>query len=262
MMGLFKTSAALATVMVGSVVAAVLALPQLAVAHDEEHVDLEGVWIAYATIPSGRLGALSPKLTDEGKAAVKAFTDEYGTDHPEAGWYCVGTGMPYAMPNLASYPVEILQTPSHTVMLLELEQQVRRVYTDGREMPEDYPRTRMGYSIGHWEGKTFVVTTANFKDWPLGSAPRSEDMVITEEFTLTTQDKIDVKSTGFVAAIPAKNDKVLIDHMTLTDPRYYSEPLTVDIYYQEVTDDNTLEYDCTTDLWQRAMDAHKEEISQ
>ena len=226
-----------------------------ALAHDPAHVDLQGVWMAFATVPSGRLGALSPELTQAGKDAVQKFMDENGgKDMPEAGWYCVGTGMPYIMTNLASYPIEIVQKPGELYMMSELEQQLRRVFLDGRQVPENYPRTRTGYSIGHWEGDTLVVETSNFKDWPLGSAPRSESAKITERFTLTTKDKVSAKPTAFTSTIPALNDKVLIDHLTIEDSQYYAKPLEVDVYYQTVSDKDTLEYDCTVDLWQRAIE--------
>ena len=236
--------------------AGVLALASApALAHDPAHVDLQGVWMAFATEPSGRLGALSPDLTQAGKDAVKAFLDANGgKDMPEAGWYCVGTGMPYVMTNLASYPIEIVQKPGELYMMSELEQQLRRVFLDGRQVPENYPRTRIGYSIGHWEGDTLVVETSNFKDWPLGSAPRSESARITERFTITTKDKISAKPSAFTSTIPALNDKILIDHMTIEDSQYYTKPLEVTVYYQTVSDKDTLEYDCTVDLWQRAIE--------
>jgi len=235
------------------------ALTQPAAAHDPKHLDIEGVWMAFAVDPSGRLGGLTADLTEEGKAAVKAFNDEMGEGAPEAGWYCVGTGMPYVMTSLASYPITIAQSPKSILMVSENENQIRRIYTDGRDFPEDYPETRAGYSIGHWEGDTLVIETKNFKDWPQGGAPRSEEMTVTERITMSSQDKVDAKASGFVAAIPAMDDRVLIDHMTVTDPRYYKKPLNVTVYYQPITDDNTLEYDCTVSLWQQAVDAYKAE---
>lgn len=227
-------------------------------AHDPAHTDIEGVWMAYAVEPAGRLGALSAKLTDAAKAAVKkAKMNDGGPGAPEPGWYCVGTGMPYMMPSLASYPITIVQSPGFTIMVSENENQIRRVYTDGRDFPKDYPRTRAGYSIGHWDGKTFVVDTKNFKPWPMGGAPRSEAMTITERFTLTSKDKVKARPSGFVADITPKDDRVLIDHMTVTDPLFYQEPLNVTVYFEPLDDKDTLEYDCTVDLWRQAVDAFK-----
>lgn len=259
MRGVSKISAVVTATLGVGAVAAGIGLSGPAVAHDTKHVDLEGVWMAFAVEPSARLGGLTAKLTDAGKAAVQKFKDETGADAPEAGWYCVGTGMPYMMPSLASYPITIVQSPGFTLMVSENENQIRRIYTDGRDFPEDYPETRAGYSIGRWDGKTFVVDTQNFKEWPQGGAPRSEQMTITERFTLSTQDKVDAKASGFVAAVPAKDDRVLIDHMTITDPLFYTEPLNVTVYFQPITDDNTLEYDCPVSLWQQALDEYKAE---
>jgi len=259
MRGVFKFPVTAAIVVGAGAMVATLSLSHPAAAHDPGHMDIEGVWMAFAVEPSARLGGLTAKLSDAGKAAVQAFLDDVGEDAPEAGWYCVGTGMPYVMTSLASYPITIAQSPGFTLMVSENENQIRRIYTDGRDFPEDYPETRAGYSIGHWDGDTFVIETQNFKDWPLGGAPRSEEMTITERITMSSKDKVSAKPTGFVAAIPAKDDRVLVDHMTVVDSKYYTEPLEVTVYFQPITDNNTLEYDCTVDLWQQAVDAHKAE---
>lgn len=252
MRGLSRTvvaTAALAVMAMGTA-----SFTETALAQETDQPNISGVWMAFATDPGGRLGAMSPDLTAAGKAAVAAFSEEHGADMPEAGWYCVGTGMPYVMTSLAAYPIEVLQTPGRVTMLAEMEQQVRRIHVDGRDAPTDYPRTRIGYSIADWEGETLVVHTSNFKEWPLGSAPRSEDASITERFHMTTRGEVTVPASGFVAAIAPINDRVLVDQMTLTDPLFYSKPHTVTIYYQAVADDQTLEYDCPVDLWQRALE--------
>ena len=258
MRGLFEGSA-LRAVMVAGILTAGLGAAAPSLAHDPAHTDIEGVWMAFAVEPAGRLGALSAKLTDAAKEAVKkAAADNGGPGAPEAGWYCVGTGMPYMMPSLASYPITIAQSPGFTLMVSENENQIRRIYTDGRDFPEDYPATRAGYSIGHWDGEALVVETRNFKPWPMGGAPRSPAMTITERLTLTSKDKVDAKPSGFVSTIQAKDDRVLIDQMTITDSVYYQEPLNVTVYFEPLDDKDTLEYDCTADLWRQAVDAYKE----
>ncbi|MEI9814650.1 MAG: hypothetical protein WDO18_19295 [Acidobacteriota bacterium] len=38
------------------------------------------------------------------------------------------------------------------VVLLELNNSYRQIYTDGRKLPENPSPSWMGYSVGHWEG--------------------------------------------------------------------------------------------------------------
>jgi hypothetical protein len=80
--------------------------------------------------------------------------------------------------------MHLVQTPAHMVLLYESPNSPHRtVYTDGRELPKDPNPTWLGYSIGRWDGDTFVITTAGFNDrgW-LDSAghPQTEALRITE----------------------------------------------------------------------------------
>src|SRR5262252_3832521 len=80
---------------------------------------------------------------------------------------------------------KLLQTPRETVILTEIASPPRQIYTDGRPLPKNLDPTWMGYSIGKWEGDTFVVHTTglNERGWldALGH-PRSEQMQITERY--------------------------------------------------------------------------------
>ena len=50
------------------------------------------------------------------------------------------------------------------LILFERDNIFRQIFTDGRPMPVDPQPAYNGYSIGKWEGDTFVVQTAGFKD--------------------------------------------------------------------------------------------------
>ena len=54
--------------------------------------------------------------------------------------------------------IEFLFTPGRVTLTNELGA-VRRIYTDGRQLPADIEDSNMGTSIGHWEGQTLVVET-------------------------------------------------------------------------------------------------------
>ena len=55
-------------------------------------------------------------------------------------------------------------TPNITVVLYEAVHAYRQIFTDGRPLPKDPNPNWMGYSIGRWEGDTFVVESAGFND--------------------------------------------------------------------------------------------------
>jgi hypothetical protein len=58
---------------------------------------------------------------------------------------------------------EFLFTPGRVTQITE-DNQVRRIYTDGRAHPKDPDPTYFGDSIGHWEGDTLVVDTIGLRD--------------------------------------------------------------------------------------------------
>lgn len=94
------------------------------------------------------------------------------------------------------YPFEFLHTPKYTLMLYEYDHMIRRIYTDGRQLPEDPDPTWMGHSVGRWEGPTtFVVETTGFNDrtWldRLGH-PHSTELRVTERFRRVDQGHMQV----------------------------------------------------------------------
>lgn len=59
-------------------------------------------------------------------------------------------------------PGIIVQTPGRLTFIGEGNNNVRRIYLD-EKFPEKLIPTRMGYSIGHWEGDTLVIETRGLK---------------------------------------------------------------------------------------------------
>ena len=72
--------------------------------------------------------------------------------------------MPTVMWGIGGAMMEIVQQPERITLLSELANQSRRIYMDGREMPEDFPTQRVGYSIGHWEGVWLELLEQNALD--------------------------------------------------------------------------------------------------
>jgi hypothetical protein len=105
-------------------------------------------------------------------------SEEFGKDFP--GYRCMPDIGPFASFGM----FKLLQTPSTTAMLPEFGV-YRQILTDGRALPVDPNPTWQGYSVGRWEGDTFVVESAGFNDrsWlDFGGHPHTETLRVTERF--------------------------------------------------------------------------------
>ena len=136
--------------------------------------DLSGVWMQY---PDGNVPGVPgmnavdnrtrPPLTPWGKAKFDAAKPLVGPravpgveNNPELR--CEPDGPPKLL-NLPN-PFEIVQIPGRVLMFFELGHIWRTIWTDGRPLPKDPDPTYLGYSVGKWEGDTFVVDTIGFND--------------------------------------------------------------------------------------------------
>jgi hypothetical protein len=97
--------------------------------------------------------------------------------------------------------MELLFTPGRVTLTTE-RGLLRRIYTDGRPMPEALEYTNTGTSIGHWEGDTLVVETAgidprvHYPDRSIGGIPIGENVVIHERIYLVDENtlRIDIET--------------------------------------------------------------------
>jgi hypothetical protein len=89
-------------------------------------------------------------LTPEYQAIFEANLKDQaaGGQGTDPTYQCIPDGMPRAMNVI--FPMEIIVTPKSTYMLIEYLTMQRRVFTDGRDFPEEFPPSWMGYSIGKW----------------------------------------------------------------------------------------------------------------
>ena len=163
-------------------------------------------------------------LRPEAEAVMKQRTAERQVDnvcHGEYGWPVAG---------MLAEPFKIVQTPKLTMILYEVDNLRRQVFTDGRKFPAtfEFP-AYLGYSIGRWEGDTFVVESRGFNDrTPLDAFghPRSEGMHVTERFRRRDFGHLDTE-------------------MTFDDPAMYSRVFTVKVGYELVPDNDIFEMFCT-----------------
>ena len=99
--------------------------------------------------PWGR-GQQAP-LTPEFEAIFQAnLADQAAGGQGDVPWSrCIANGMPAIM--TVFQPMEIVVTPDVTyIMIDQVHDSVRRVYTDGRDWPADIEPAFDGYSIGRW----------------------------------------------------------------------------------------------------------------
>jgi hypothetical protein len=123
---------------------------------------------------------------------------------------------------------KIMQTPGLTAILAEASSTYRQIFTDGRSFPEDISPTWMGYSVGHWDGDTFVVESAGFNDrtWlDFNGHPHSEALRVTERFF--------------------RKDFGHMQHqITLDDPKVFTKPVTISLNTELAPDTEMLETVC------------------
>ena len=96
-----------------------------------------------------RLGQRVP-LTPEYEAIYEAGLQDQneGGQGNDPTYQCIPDGMPRVMNVI--FPMEIVVTPKTTYILIEYLTQQRRIFTDGRKFPDDFPPSFQGYSVGNW----------------------------------------------------------------------------------------------------------------
>ena len=155
-----------------------------------------------------------PPLTDWGKAKFEATKPSYGPRSVPPGLgndtvsTCDPMGYPRDLYEANLRPFEIIQAPDRMLIHMQYHEIWRQVWTDGRELPKDPDPAWMGYSIGKWDGDTFVITSTGYDErtWldHLGN-PHSDQMVLVERWKH-----------------PDANTLTL--DMTITDPKTYTAP--------------------------------------
>ena len=102
--------------------------------------------------------------------------------------------IPIGEPALMFYPVASTITVQKDRVLLNVDwlDTERTVFLDGRKHPAATETFQHGHSVGHWEGKTLVVETTNFKEHLMGlstSLPSSTQKKVIERFALSADGK-------------------------------------------------------------------------
>ncbi|MEO2196120.1 MAG: hypothetical protein ABGY72_08515 [bacterium] len=162
------------------------------------------------TDPSnGRL----PTMTDEAQHRARTLglrSRSRPADGPEDRERYERCIMGRTVPLMAVAPnrlAQILQTPSHLVILHEQNWDVRIIRIDDGPHPPDHVRLWQGDSYAHWDDDTLVVRSANFNGaWTLNGT--GANMHVVERISIA-------------------DDRTLDYQFTIDDPESFAAPWTV-----------------------------------
>jgi hypothetical protein len=195
-------------------ISALALLAGIAVAHAAPNI--AGVWQVRGT--SGALPdpAHLPPFTPAGARAYAKNREALarGDASVDLTSRCSSPGAPRIM--LLPYPFEILQQPDHIAIVFEWNQVFRQIVMSGKRDPYTLP-SAMGFSAGHWDGDTLVVTTTDRNGQTFldnSGLPHGEKLKLTERFHLEDRGN------------------VLVDRLTIEDPDTYTKPWSVALAFE------------------------------
>jgi hypothetical protein len=153
-------------------------------------------------------------------------------DNPDANCMPMGITQFHMQPQ----PRKIVQTPKLTLIIYEANYGLRTIYTDGRTLPKQGEPQPFwyGYSVGRWDGDTFVVETNNlrgaedgpFDGWlDVRGSPYSQQAKFTERYRRPIFGKLEID-------------------VTVDDPKAYTKPFTVRINQRISVDEEPIEFIC------------------
>ncbi|MGC1270216.1 MAG: hypothetical protein WA842_06430 [Croceibacterium sp.] len=199
------------------------------VAAQQSHPDLTGFWGPDFEPAAQRDQALLAKLPPntvviEDSGVAEFPEDEYGglkltapaLAHAQ-GWkpademtlqrVCSVPSIVYSVQG--PFPFEIEETTGVIVFRYEYFDQIRLIWMDGRSHPgADYPHTKMGHSIGRWDGDELVVDTTHIAASTItnNGLDHSAAIHMVERYKMTPDGKALVATQWFEDAATLDNN--------------------------------------------------------
>jgi hypothetical protein len=179
--------------------------------------------------PDGRIPARTPEGQQRAAAiAARLRGVPTGPEDRNLAERCITRGAP-KLPGGYNNNVQIVQTPTHVVIMQEMIHEARIIPLDGRAHLPGKIREWLGDSRGRWDGDTLVVETSNYH--PLSGfnsyycCPGSADHLrIVERFRRTGAETIDYR-------------------FTVEDPTTFTRPFTVELPMLRI-EEPIFEYAC------------------
>ena len=178
-----------------------------------------------------RLAAARATPTSDARESQDLTAEPPGAfDNPEqrplAERCLLGFGSTSGPPALPDYFYndlhQIVQTPDSIMILSEMVHDARIVRMNAQHLPKNIRRW-MGDSVGHWEGDTLVVDTANFNN--------------------KTRYRGSTENLHVIERLTRIDDKTLLYRFTVEDPDTWDRPWTGE-YTWPATDKPIYEYAC------------------
>jgi len=115
---------------------------------------------------------------------------------------------PPMLPVMYNNNYQIVQTPDHVMILVEMVHDARIIRIDQDHYEQDFQRW-LGDSVGYWEDDALVVKTKRFHDQQ-SYRGTSEELIVTERFEIVAENKIKYS-------------------FTMDDPQSFRQPWTGEI---------------------------------
>ena len=166
--------------------------------------------------------ARSHPMTESAQASL----DAWDPVEDDLAKQCIPAGMPEAM--LMPFPIEFVDQGDILVLNIEEWDNSRTIHLNANPDADVSP-SRLGYSVGRWEGDTLIVETSRI-DYPYFNdqgIPQSEDLEIVERFTLS------------------ENGTKLDWTATVTDPETFTEPIIMpELHWDWIPGQTIKPYNC------------------
>lgn len=215
--------------------------PQIAA---QGSTDFTGVWriefrgdVLGRNSPDDRELVTTLPLTAKGRAQVDAFD---AADNP--AWDCAPESLPAIVGH--PYPFEIVRDAEDRLLIrYELNKLERVVHLGMDGHPERLEPTPLGHSIGRFEDGELVIHTAGFAHVRWGNG-RGVDAGTQK----TTIERYRLSEDGTELSLA----------LTMRDPEYLSEPVTVGHDYALLADYALQDYVCDPEISRRHLTAGEE----
>jgi hypothetical protein len=217
----------------GALVLAVAVSDPGAVLAQGAHPDFSGLYFPF------RERSQTPRelpYTPAARKLIEEYQAKFTLDD-DPGRYCIWPGMPRAIWG-APFTVEINQRAQDISIYWEGYGMYRKIYMADHNPPKQLIPSAMGHSVAHWEGQTLVIETDQLKPYPyMTRMATSSAARVVERIRMEERD------------LPTGKAKVLVNEVTLTDPKVYTEPVKIMATLQLRPDLSLIEYTCTDTLW-------------